>query len=89
MAAAGGLLLLAALSILLPPEAAWLHGMQRCAVIQGRQFIASGGLWRWGAVLSLALAGIWLWRRQSRVVRAGKGPLAQLEPLGGKVSARS
>jgi len=74
-AGSGALLFLAALSLLLPPEAAWLHGVRAIAVLQGRQLAASGGLWRWGALLALALAGLALWRRQSLVRRAAKGPL--------------
>jgi len=76
MAGAGALLLLAACSLLLPPGAAWLHGVRTMAALQGRQFVVSGGLWRWGAVSGLVLAGLFLWRRQPPVLRSDqKGPI--------------
>jgi hypothetical protein len=70
MAGAGALLLLAACSLWLPPGAAWLHGVRAVGARQGRQFVASGGLWRWGAVLGLILAGLFLRRMQSGVARS-------------------
>jgi hypothetical protein len=69
------LLHLAALSLLLPPQAAWLQGVCGIAVLQGRQLVASGGLWRWGALLGMALAGLFLLRRQSRLQRSARAPL--------------
>ncbi|MCX5794696.1 MAG: serine/threonine-protein kinase, partial [Elusimicrobia bacterium] len=74
MVGAGALLLLAAFSLQLPPEADWLQGVRGAAAQQGRRFVASGGLWRWGGLLALFLAGLFLWRRRSRSARSGQGP---------------
>ena len=75
IAGAGAMMLLASCSLLLPPEAAWLNGVREVWMLQGRQFIASGGLWRWGAVFGLVLAGFFLRSRQSCVLRPDKAPL--------------
>jgi serine/threonine-protein kinase len=75
MAGAGALLLLAALSLLRPPDAAWWDGVRAIGALQGRQFVVSGGLWRWGAVLGMSLAGLFLRRKQSRAAPPSKGPL--------------
>ncbi|MDD5628481.1 MAG: protein kinase [Elusimicrobia bacterium] len=73
-AAAGALLLLAACSLQLPPGSEWLEGVRAFAAGQGRWFDASGGPWRWGALLALTLAGLFLLRRGSGSARSGQAP---------------
>ncbi|MBI5241486.1 MAG: serine/threonine protein kinase [Elusimicrobia bacterium] len=72
---AAALLLPAALSEHALKGQSWGAGVRVAAALQWREFVSSGGLWRWGGMLGLSWAGLFLWRRHSRQSLKGKGPL--------------